>query len=101
MVPIQSLNTKSTTMQCQSGFRIMVILSGFEIFGFARWKINAIIMETKMNRRHFMKSTAASVGLFSIVPAHVLGKNGQTPPSGKLNIAGVGVGGMGKGNLGA
>lgn len=52
-----------------------------------------------MNRRHFMKSTAASVGLFSIVPAHVLGKNGQTPPSGKLNIAGIGVGGMGKSNL--
>ncbi|MDH4201913.1 MAG: Gfo/Idh/MocA family oxidoreductase [Phycisphaerae bacterium] len=52
-----------------------------------------------MNRRHFLKSTTASMGLFSIVPSHVLGLNGKTPPSGKLNIAGVGVGGMGKGNL--
>ena len=54
-----------------------------------------------MDRRTFLKSTGASIGLFSIVPGHVLGRNGQTPPSGKLNIAGVGVGGMGKGNLGA
>ena len=52
-----------------------------------------------MDRRHFIKSTTASIGLFSVVPSYVLGQNGQTPPSGKLNIAGVGVGGMGKSNL--
>src|SRR5687768_7657526 len=34
----------------------------------------------------------------TIVPRHVLGR-GQTPPSDRLNIAGVGVGGMGKINL--
>lgn len=54
-----------------------------------------------MDRRHFLKSTAVSAGLFSIVPGNVLGRNGQVPPSGKLNIAGIGVGGMGGGNLGA
>jgi predicted dehydrogenase len=52
-----------------------------------------------MDRRNFLKSTAASMGLFSIVPSYVLGQNGKTPPSGRLNIAGIGIGGMGKGNL--
>ena len=53
----------------------------------------------KINRRDFLKSTSAGVAIFSIVPSYVLGRNGQTPPSGKLNIASVGVGGMGKSNL--
>jgi len=34
----------------------------------------------------------------TIVPRHVLGR-GQTPPSDRLNIAGIGVGGMGRVNL--
>ncbi|MCZ6793100.1 MAG: Gfo/Idh/MocA family oxidoreductase [Planctomycetota bacterium] len=34
-----------------------------------------------------------------MVPRHVLGGRGYTPPSEKLNIAGVGIGGMGAGNL--
>ncbi|MHC5084274.1 MAG: Gfo/Idh/MocA family protein [Planctomycetota bacterium] len=52
-----------------------------------------------MDRRNFLKSTTAGIGLFSIVPSYVLGQNGKTPPSEKLNIAGIGVGGMGKKNL--
>ena len=36
----------------------------------------------------------------SIVPRHVLGAPGQIPPSEKLHIAGIGVGGMGAANLG-
>jgi predicted dehydrogenase len=52
-----------------------------------------------MDRRSFLKSTTASIGLFSIVPSYVLGQNGKTPPSGKLNIAAIGVGGIGKSNL--
>ncbi len=52
-----------------------------------------------INRRDFVKSTAAGVAMFSIVPSYVLGRNGNVPPSGKLNIAGVGVGGMGKNNM--
>jgi predicted dehydrogenase len=39
--------------------------------------------------------------VFSIVPSHVIGANGQTPPSEKLNIAGIGIGGQGRGNLSA
>lgn len=36
---------------------------------------------------------------FSIVPRHVIAGSEQTPPSGKLNIAGIGLGGMGHGDL--
>ncbi len=52
-----------------------------------------------IDRRRFLKAAGTGVAAFSIVPSYVLGRNGQTPPSGKLNIAGIGVGGMGKGNL--
>jgi len=52
-----------------------------------------------MNRREFVKVASASAAAFSIVPSYVLGRNGQTPPSGKLNIASVGVRGIGKINL--
>ncbi len=50
------------------------------------------------SRRVFMKSAGAAAA-FTIVPRHVLGGSGYTPPSDKLNIAGIGVGGMGKNNI--
>ena len=50
--------------------------------------------KARMTRRKFM-GAAASVAAFTIVPRHVLGGAGVTPPSEKLNIAAVGVGGMG------
>jgi len=51
-----------------------------------------------MSRRDFM-SGAAVAAAFTIVPRHVLGGPGNTAPSEKLNIAGIGVGGMGKGDI--
>jgi predicted dehydrogenase len=52
-----------------------------------------------MDRRNFIKNSAAFAG-FSIVSSHVLGKTlGHVAPSDKLNIAGIGVGGMGRRNL--
>jgi predicted dehydrogenase len=51
-----------------------------------------------INRRRFLATTAATAA-FTIVPGHVLGGAGHTAPSAKLNIAGIGVGGMGKSNL--
>ncbi len=52
-----------------------------------------------VSRRKFLASGAAAATAFSIVPGYAVGANDQTPPSGKLNIAGIGVGGMGNGNL--
>jgi predicted dehydrogenase len=52
----------------------------------------------KISRRDFVRG-AASVAAFTIVPRHVLGGPGRTPPSEKLNVAGVGLGGMGKNNV--
>jgi len=49
------------------------------------------------NRRDFLAGSMAAA--VTVVPRHVLGGAGQNPPSEKLNIAGIGVGGMGKNNL--
>jgi predicted dehydrogenase len=51
-----------------------------------------------ISRRDFLSTTAATAA-FTIVPRHVLGGAQHTAPSEKLNIAGIGVGGMGKSNL--
>ncbi|MGE5297130.1 MAG: twin-arginine translocation signal domain-containing protein, partial [Solirubrobacterales bacterium] len=47
----------------------------------------------QMNRRQFLGS-AAAVAAFTIVPRHVLAGSGTTPPSEKLNIACIGIGGQ-------
>ncbi len=52
------------------------------------------------SRRSFL-GAAASIAAVSIVPRQVLGGPGHTPPSEKLNIAGIGVGGMGANNIAA
>jgi len=52
-----------------------------------------------LTRRSFLKTGTATAAAFSIVPGHVVGANGKTPPSEKLNIAGIGVGGQGGGDL--
>ena len=57
----------------------------------------------KISRRKFIGSGAAAsvlagASLFHIAPRRVLGR-GQTAPSDKLAIAGIGVGGMGAANL--
>jgi predicted dehydrogenase len=50
-------------------------------------------------RRTFLASAAAGAAGFTIVPRHVLGGQDTPAPSDKLNLAAVGVGGMGKKNL--
>jgi predicted dehydrogenase len=50
------------------------------------------------SRRAFLRNITATSAGFLIVPRHVLGR-GFTPPSDTLNIAGIGVGGMGRANL--
>ena len=50
-------------------------------------------------RRTFLQQAAGAAGVTVVAP-HVLGGPGKTAPSDKLNIAGIGIGGMGRGNLG-
>ncbi len=53
---------------------------------------------SKLNRREMIAAGTAAWAAATIVPRHVLGQ-GQTPPSEKLNVAAVGVGGMGTGDI--
>lgn len=52
----------------------------------------------KVSRRDFVRGASLAAGGFVIVPRHVLGR-GFVAPSDKLNIAGIGAGGKGEGDL--
>jgi hypothetical protein len=52
-----------------------------------------------VSRRAFLGTAAAATAGLTIVPSHVVSGLGYTAPSDKLNIAGVGIGGMGRTNL--
>lgn len=58
-------------------------------------------IRSTFNRRQFLRVTGASVAAFTIVPRHVVAASGRTPPSEMLNIAGIGVGGQGAGDISA
>jgi len=51
-----------------------------------------------ISRKDFLKNSALATAGFFIVPRHVLGGSGFTAPSDKLNIACIGIGGVGKGD---
>ncbi len=53
----------------------------------------------RMSRRDFMR-VAAATAAFTVVPRHVLGGRGRTAPSEKLNVACIGIGGMGASDVG-
>ncbi|MGQ8338105.1 Gfo/Idh/MocA family protein [Sunxiuqinia sp. A32] len=55
--------------------------------------------QTSLSRRHFLGSTATAIAGISILPSNVIAGLGHKAPSDKLNIAGIGVGGMGYHNL--
>jgi predicted dehydrogenase len=60
-------------------------------------------MKNKIKRRSFLKrSLTGSVGFLgipTIVSSQVLGLNGKVPPSDKIILASIGVGGMGTGHV--
>ena len=59
-------------------------------------------MTKPSTRRDFLKTTTTTTGAIAVaamVPRHVLGGPRQIPPSEKMNVAGVGIGGMGGANL--
>jgi myo-inositol 2-dehydrogenase / D-chiro-inositol 1-dehydrogenase len=55
--------------------------------------------QRQITRRSFLKSSIAVLATLQVVPRHVLGGPGNTPPSEILTKAVIGVGGMGKGHL--
>ncbi|MHC4123102.1 MAG: Gfo/Idh/MocA family protein, partial [Planctomycetota bacterium] len=52
-----------------------------------------------INRRKFLKGATTAAAAFTIVPRHVLGGPGYKSPNEKLNIAGIGVGSVGRRNV--
>jgi predicted dehydrogenase len=56
------------------------------------------VSSNKISRRQFLGSAAIAAG-FAVVPRYVLGGRRNVPPSEKLNIACIGVGGMGASDI--
>src|SRR5712675_2408836 len=54
-------------------------------------------------RRRFLRQSAAAIGVAvaapTIIPASVLGRNGLVPPSERVTMGFIGVGGQGGGHL--
>ncbi|WP_234736453.1 Gfo/Idh/MocA family protein [Tellurirhabdus bombi] len=57
--------------------------------------------DNSVSRRGFVKGASLALAGITIVPRHVLGGSGFIAPSDKLNVAAIGIGGMGKGNINA
>jgi len=56
-------------------------------------------MKNKSGRRQFIRKAGAAFFAFTIVPRHVLGGKGYTPPSDQLTKGIIGVGSMGRGHF--
>jgi hypothetical protein len=56
--------------------------------------------DSTFSRRNFIGTTATALAGFSIIPSHAVAGLGHIPPSDKLNIAGIGIGGKGKQTFG-
>ncbi|HMM16066.1 MAG TPA: Gfo/Idh/MocA family oxidoreductase, partial [Petrimonas sp.] len=53
----------------------------------------------RISRREFIETSALAIGGLTIVPVHAVTGLGHVAPSDKLNVAGIGIGGMGSGDL--
>src|SRR5665647_2500897 len=56
-------------------------------------------MKENLSRRSFLATTATAAAAITIIPSKVVSGMGYKAPSDKLNIAGIGIGGMGFANL--
>ena len=57
--------------------------------------------QTSLTRRNFLRAAGVSAAAFTVVPRHVIAASGSPPPSERLSIAGIGVGGQGAGDIDA
>jgi predicted dehydrogenase len=55
--------------------------------------------QSGLTRRQFLGTTGTAIAGFMVVPRHVIARSGQTPPSERINIAGIGVGGQGESDI--
>lgn len=52
--------------------------------------------KTKTTRRNFLKATAAAIGMPTIIPGSVLGRDGAVAPSNRIVMGGIGIGPRGR-----
>ncbi len=52
-----------------------------------------------LTRRDFLSTAGAAAAAFTIIPRHVMAGSGRTPPSDMINVAGIGVGSQGGGDI--
>lgn len=57
-------------------------------------------MKTKLNRRGFLRWTAASLAFPTIIPSSALGRDGAISPGDRIVMGFIGTGGQGRGLLG-
>jgi predicted dehydrogenase len=57
------------------------------------------MLKKKYSRREFLRDAAGVAGLFHIIPASALGRNGRTPPSDRIGVGCIGLGGQGTYNM--
>jgi predicted dehydrogenase len=57
------------------------------------------INSESVSRRDFMYGAGTAFAALTIVPSHVLGGSGRVPPSETIQVGGVGIGGIGSGQI--
>lgn len=54
---------------------------------------------SRVSRRKFVATSAAAAAGLTILPSGIISARGRTAPSDKLNVAGIGIGGVGNSNI--
>ena len=55
--------------------------------------------DNKHSRRDFIRDAGIALAGLTVVPRHVLGGAGRIPPSETIQVAGIGIGGVGSGQI--
>ena len=59
----------------------------------------SIVSTSHVSRRQFVQGVAATTAAFHVIPGSALGLSGATPANDRLNVAAIGAGGQGAGDL--